>query len=256
MDRLHPLAARGFSRDPAAYERGRPGYPEGALDRLVEALRLGPSSRLLDLGAGTGKLTRMLVARGLRPVAVEPVEAMRRALSGVRVLAGVAEALPVREGSLDAVVCAQAFHWFDAPRAAAEIRRALRPGGGVALLWNVRDEGTPWVADLGRLLDRLAGDAPRVRDGAWRAAFGEGSGFTPLAHEAFVHSQSLDVEGMVDRVASVSYVAALPDREREAVIAEVRELLATHPGTRGRTTFDHPYRTDLFLGARRSVPAL
>ncbi|HET9559925.1 MAG TPA: methyltransferase domain-containing protein, partial [Actinomycetota bacterium] len=164
----------------AAYERGRPGYPAGAVEELVRVLGIGPGATVLDLAAGSGKLTRQLVPAGATLLAVEPSAAMRERLAGVRVLAGTAEAIPVAGGSVDAVTVGQAFHWFDGPRAVAELHRVLQPGGRVGLLWNVRDESVPWMAAVTAILDRHAGDAPRYRDGRWRAAFDAAAGFAPL----------------------------------------------------------------------------
>ena len=134
---IHPAAAAGFGRSAEAYERGRPGYPDAAVDRLVAAL---PGRRVVDLAAGTGKLTRALVARGCDVVAVEPVAEMRALIAPpARAVEGVAEATGLPDASADAVTVAQAFHWFDGPRALAEIHRVLRPGGVLALIWNRRD---------------------------------------------------------------------------------------------------------------------
>lgn len=131
---LHRAAAVGFARAGADYERGRPGYPTAAVDRLAVELRLGPGRVAVDLAAGTGKLTRALVRTGAELVAVEPVAGMRRKLTAslpsVRALEGTAEAIPLTEGSVDAVLVGQAFHWFDTPVAAREIHRVLRPGAG------------------------------------------------------------------------------------------------------------------------------
>ena len=156
MSATHPTAAAGFARAADAYERGRPGYPPEAIAHLVAELGLWDGTTVLDLAAGTGKLTRVLQATGATVIAVEPVEAMRRVLSeavpGVEVRAGTAEAIPVADGSLDAVTVAQAFHWFDAGRALHEIYRTLRPGGGLGLIWNMFDTSIDWVAALQALV--------------------------------------------------------------------------------------------------------
>ena len=149
---INEQAEAGFGRGAATYERGRPSYPADAIDVLVRELGIGPDRDVLDLAAGTGKLTRLLVPTGARLVAVEPVAAMadqlRTAVPGVEVHDGTAEAIPLPDGSVDAVVVGQAFHWFDAPVALAEIARVLRPGGGLGLIWNERDSSVPWVAEL------------------------------------------------------------------------------------------------------------
>ena len=147
MNGIHPTAQAGFTAAAEVYERARPGYPDEAVAWVAERLGIGPGRDVLDLAAGTGKLTRQLVPLGARIVAVEPIDAMRaeleRAVPAVEALAGTAEAIPLADASVDAVTCAQAFHWFRPDEAAREIRRVLRPGGGLALLWNVRDLDDP-----------------------------------------------------------------------------------------------------------------
>ena len=243
----------------AAYERGRPGYPAGAVDELVRVLGVGPGATVLDLAAGSGKLTRQLVPAGATLLAVEPSAAMRERLAGlaagVRVLAGTAEAVPVPDGAVDAVTVAQAFHWFDGPKAVAELHRVLRPGGRVGLLWNVRDESVPWMAAVSAILDGHAGDAPRYRDGRWRAAFDAAAGFTPLQVRRFRHRHELDRAALGDRFASISFVAALPDTTRARVLAEIEEVAAAEPSLAGPGPVTVPYRTDLFWTERLTSPA-
>jgi ubiquinone/menaquinone biosynthesis C-methylase UbiE len=243
----------------AAYERGRPGYPAGAVQELVRVLRIGPGATVLDLAAGSGKLTRQLLPAGATLLAVEPSAAMRQRLAGVaagvRVLAGTAEAIPVAAGSVDAVTVGQAFHWFDGPRAVAELHRVLRPGGRVGLLWNVRDESVPWMAAVTAILDRHAGDAPRYRDGRWRAAFDAAAGFTPLQVRRFRHRHELERAALADRFASISFVAALPGATRARVLAEIEEVAAAEPSLDGPGPVAVPYRTDLFWTERLTPPA-
>jgi SAM-dependent methyltransferase len=243
---MHRFAEVGFGRASDAYERGRPDYPIAAIEHAVARVGLDASGVALDLGAGTGKLTRLLQGRAARVVAVEPVDAMRAELVArapfVEALPGTAEAVPLSDDSVDAVFCAQAFHWFDGPRALVEIARVLRPGGGLALIWNARDQSVPWVAELTALLDQHAGDAPRHRSRAWRAAFDAepARAFTPLEDATFAHQQSLaSPDALVDRVASISFVASLADEPRAALLDEVRAL-----GARHRVT-SFPYRTEV-----------
>jgi SAM-dependent methyltransferase len=253
--RIHGTAARGFGSPgtAAAYDRGRPEYPAEALAWLAERLGLGPGRRVLDAGAGTGKLSRGLAATGAEVIALEPLAAMRERLAGfpgVRPLDGTAEAIPLPGASVDAVACAQAFHWFREAEALAEFRRVLVPGGRLALLWNTRDESVPWVAALGAILDARRRGLPDTYDfraGRWKAAFGAGGPFGPLEHRRFPFVHRLAPGAVVDRAASVSFVAALPGAERESLAAEVRALLATHPATRGRAEVDLPYFTDAFV---------
>jgi len=247
---VHPAAAEGYTWAANAYERGRPEYPEAAVDRLLEQLGIQTGSQVLDLAAGTGKFTKLLAPLGCRITAVEPVDSMREklaaAVSGARVLAGTAEAIPLPDHSMDAVIVATAFHWFDGPKALAEIHRVLRPGGKLGLVWNVRDDSVGWVAELTRIMDPYQGSAPRYREGAWKKAFRGTRLFTPLQEEHFSFMQEGPPSMVVDRVMSVSFISALPEAERLKVRAEVESLLSVHPALKGRETVKLPGRTDVF----------
>ena len=248
-DAIHQ-AAQAFDGAAEAYDRGRPSFPPEAVSKLVEVLGIGSGVRVLDLAAGTGKLTTMLAPTGAELVAVEPLDGMRARLEahlpGVRALEGTAEAIPLPDASVDAVTAAQAFHWFDGKAALSEIHRVLAPGGRLGLLWNARDEQEDWVARLGEIMEPHRGTAPRYQAGAWRAAFDETTLFTPLAAEHFAHVHEVDAQGVVDRVLSISFIAALAEGEREQVAKQVRQLLAEHPATRARETFRVPYHTDVY----------
>ena len=247
---IHEAAARGFADAAEAYERGRPGYPPAAVEHLCDVLGIGPGRAVLDLAAGTGKLTQLLVPTGAEVVAVEPVEGMRaalaRALPEVTALAGTAENLPLRAASVDAVVVGSAFHWFRGDDALAEIHRVLRPRGSLGLLWNVRDESVPWLAELSALMEPHRGSAPGYCSGGWREAFTRTALFSPIRRAEFGHVHRLEPEAVVARVASVSFVAALAESDRAAVLARVRALLARDPATRGREVVELPYRTDVW----------
>ena len=228
---IDPIAAAGFGAEAATYERGRPSYPEAAVGHLVDQLELGVGCRVLDLAAGTGKMTRLLLATGADVVAVEPVAAMRVQLHnalGVEALEGTAEAIPLPDASVDAVVVAQAFHWFDAPRALAEIVRVLRPGGALALVWNERDETVPWVAELGRIIHWNTRQPYRVGTD-WRTVIDPVGVCTPLQHRRFQHVQEVDVELLLERVVSTSYIAAMAPEERRPILEGVRALVAAFP---------------------------
>lgn len=252
---IHESAAAGYARAPDAYERGRPGYPEEAIALLAAELGLRPGARVVDLAAGTGKLTRALAALGADVVAVEPVAEMRdvlaAALPSVTALAGTAEAIPLEDASVDAVVVGQAFHWFRGDEALEEIHRVLRPRGRLGLVWNLRDETVGWVAELTRIMEPHRGGAPRAASGAWREPFERTLRFGPLRQASFRHSHRLAPAAVAARVASVSFVAALPEAERERVLGRVRALLARDPETRGYTEVELPYRTDVYWCERR-----
>src|SRR3954454_10658852 len=254
MTTIRDAAARGFSQAADAYERGRPDYPAAAVDRIATDLDLGPGRRVLDLAAGTGKLTRLLVPTGADIVAVEPVAEMRRVLRETvptaEVLEGVAESIPLPNESVDAVVVGQAFHWFDAIRAISEIHRVLRPGGQLAMVWNVHDASVPWVRRLDEVIDRLDNGNPRYRTNLWRETFARTRLFEEPEPSTFAHVQRGDPDTIVDRVASISYVGAAEPADRDAVLRDVRALLATDPGTRDRAEIELPYRTDVFVARR------
>ena len=202
--RVHDAAARGFEAAAERYERGRPTYPDDSVAFLIRTLEIGERTDVVELGAGTGKFTELIVPTGARIVAVEPVSAMRHALErncpSVTVLDGIAEEIPLAEASADAVVAAQAFHWFDADRALHEIHRVLRPDGALGVTWNVRDEATDWSERLTAIFDRLSGDGPRYRDMRWREAFTRTELFGPLLHQLAYHVQKVTLEQFVDRV--------------------------------------------------------
>jgi SAM-dependent methyltransferase len=253
---VHEVAEEGFGREAETYERVRPSYPADAVAWLAANLGLGPGRTVLDVAAGTGKLTRLLVPLGATVVAAEPVDGMRRrfvaAVPGVSMVAATAEALPVAPGSLDAVAVAQAFHWFDADRAFEEFARVLRPRGVVGLIWNVRDRSSDWVNEVWSIMDRVEKRAPWRDHEDWRdSALGERAGFGPLHSETFRHEQSITPYGVVERIASVSHVAVLPPAERERVLDDVRDVVTEHPDARGRTELRIPYRVDAYWCERR-----
>jgi len=242
--RIDAVAARGFARSAEAYERGRPDYPADAIAYLVSVLRLEPGRTALDLAAGTGKLTRRLAETGARVIAVEPVAEMRallaRSLPGVEALDGTAEAIPLTDGSVDAVAVGQGFHWFDGERALADINRVLRPGGRLGLIWNGRDQDSALQARLSSLLEPYRGAVPSYGSGRWRDAFEQTSLFGPLREEQFSWTHETTADGLVDRFASVSFVAALPEAERVVLLERIRALA----GPSGEVAL--PYRTAVY----------
>jgi SAM-dependent methyltransferase len=252
--RLDP-AVRGFDRAAETYERGRPDYPEAAVRYLDRQLRLGAGRTVVELGSGTGKLTRSLLPLGAAVVAVEPTAGMRRvfrrAVPSVVVLDGVAERIPLPDGFADGVVAAQAFQWFRTGPALREIARVLRPGGRLALVWNVRDGSTGVSRRLSELLDRYGAISHPARHDRWRAAFGGAQGrFGPLRRRSFPHVQRATPETLVQRVLSESAVAVLSPPERQRVAREARRILADDPSTDGRSRVRFPYRTDVYVTGR------
>lgn len=255
MTAVHRTASAGFGRAGDDYERGRPGYPADAVDRMAAALALGPGTTVLDLAAGTGKLTRELTATGSQVIAVEPVAGMREQLQastrGVRVLEGTAEHIPLDSGAVDAVTVAQAFHWFDTASAAAEIQRVLVPEGHLAVVWNVWDEYVGWVAAMMEVIHSHVGDAPQQRTSPWRQQLAATGRFAALAEETFANSMPGDRDTLVSRALSTSYIAALPPAKRDQVARAVLAIVDHDPLTAGADRFEMPYTTHLAWCQRR-----
>ncbi|MGH3099253.1 MAG: class I SAM-dependent methyltransferase [Streptosporangiales bacterium] len=231
------VQAASFNAAAAEYERGRPPYPAQALDWL-----LPPGvRRVLDLGAGTGKLTRQLLDRGIDVVAVEPSEEMRHQLTQVlphvSVLPGTAEEVPLPDDAVDTVLVAQAWHWVDVDRAVPEVARVLSAGGQLGLMWNIRDERTDWVRRLERIMHRgteqeMNGDSPLV-----------GPPFGPIERRDIEWTHQLTRESLLDLVASRSYIITLSPAERATVLAGVHNLLQAHPALCANEYISMPYLT-------------
>ena len=229
------MPAGSLDRWPEDYERGRPGWPP----EVVDLTGLPPTATVLDLGAGTGKLTRLLVPAFGRVVAVEPAEAMRRMLETLcpeaEALPGTGQEIPLADASVDAVFAAQAFHWFDDERAVAQIARVLRPRGALVLMWNLPAE--PWEPSTAAVEELLTGRGPKSSEvsydpldlGGPRYASGEWplaeSSFEPLQEMRLPNPQTLDRDGLVAFFASMGWLADLPDDERLPLVDEVRSLL-------------------------------
>ncbi|KAF1065476.1 MAG: putative methyltransferase [Pseudomonas citronellolis] len=221
MEAVHASAERGFGQQAEAYARGRPDYPEALLGRLKAELGIHAGSEVADLGAGTGKFTRLLLRTGAEAVAIEPVAAMRakllESLPDVRVLEGTAQSIPLPDHALDAVLCAQAFHWFASEAALREIHRVLRPGAPLGLVWNVRDERVDWVAELTRIVAPYEGSTPRFHSGQWRRAFA-GAPFSALTLREFAYEHvGAPEQVIIDRTLSISFIAALPSEQKARV---------------------------------------
>lgn len=244
---IHGSARSGFTIGAASYERGRPDYPTAAVAWMVEQLGIGPGRTVVDIGAGTGKLTRLLVPTGAKVIAVEPVEAMSDVLRGllptVELVSGTADRTGLAPASADAFTAGQAFHWFATPAGLAEIHRVLRPGGGLGLIWNQRIRNHPtWVA-VDELIDDLRRSEPDQNSQEWRQVLEASNLFSPLEVATFDQAQHLTTEELVDRVISISYVAILPQDRKAELAGRLREV--AERSDQGRVTL--PYRTAAFV---------
>ncbi len=240
--------ARAFGAEAGIYEASRPEYPGAAVGWALEPINAA-FSEIVDVGAGTGKLTRVLVATGAEVIAVEPDADMAAELMsvvpGVETYLGSGEALPLADGSADAITYGQAWHWVDPERAAAEAARVLRPGGVLALLWNVRDERMDWVARFGAILgmssaERFLGG---LDDLVLPAPFGV------LEEQRFEWSVPMTAAGLLDLARSRSYVITASPEDRARIEQGVAELTASL-GLAGDAVVELPYVTRVFRAVR------
>jgi SAM-dependent methyltransferase len=224
------LATAGFANG-ERYQSARPDYPVAAVEYLVRSLRVTERSHVVDLGAGTGIFTEQLVPYGCRITAVEPTAGMRAVLaarlSSVEVLDGRDVEIPLASRSVDCVVVAQAFHWFDAPAALEEIHRVLVAGGGLGLIWNERDESVDWVADLGRAM-RWPQNRPYDMATDYSVVLAAGP-FEHVERRVFSHHQTLDHETLLQRVLTSSYIAVMAEQERHELMTGVAEVVRGLP---------------------------
>ncbi len=247
-EELRSRRARSFGATAAAYAEHRPDYPAEGI-RWGLGAASGEVRRVLDLAAGTGKLTGGLVDLGLEVTAVEPDPDMLAQLSDlfppVRALAGRAEAIPLPDAAFDAVVVGQAFHWFDREVALAEIARVLRPGGALAAFWNAEDESPGWMAGLGKVArssvtQTWSADYPTF-DGDW---------FEAGEKVAFRHSHRRTADSLTATIGTMSHTLVVSDEERAEVLGRIRAFLTSHPDT-AHGEFDMPLLTTVIRGRRR-----
>lgn len=240
--------ANAFGPAAGDYERARPTYPPAAIDALQAELGVGPGTRVCDLAAGTGKLTRLLTATGATVVAVEPVPGMRAQLeavvAGVEVLDGTAERIPLADASVDVVTVAQAFHWFRFDEAMAEIARILRPEGGLAIVFNERDSRVPWVAEWNDAIDWHSRTIAVYQATDWSSVLASG-GFERIGGTQIDWAESMTCDRLAARVRSVSYIAEQPAAEQQTFVDRVLALAQGFD-----EPFPVPYRTHLWWAHR------
>ncbi len=238
---VHESAAAGYHKHAKTYANVRPSYHPDLIERFASAFGDGV---VVELGAGTGIFTGQMLAAGITPIAIEPVREMRDTLRSahpdVETIDATAEATGLAESSVDTVVVAQAFHWFDHTPAMAEIRRILRPGGYLVCVWNVRDESVPWVGASTEIVDRYAGDTPRYRTMRWRRAIEADPAFRLTDEFAVDNPRPADGDAVAARALSTSFIAALDPDRQAAVLEELRGV--TDPLG---SSFDFPYRSEL-----------
>jgi ubiquinone/menaquinone biosynthesis C-methylase UbiE len=248
---IHESASKGYAIAAETYAHGRPDYPSDVVDWLKQVIGIDADCRVLEVGAGTGKFIPVLhQCSPAALLALEPVDAMRSRLTQahpkVQALAGTAASIPLQDESVGAIVCAQAFHWFATAAALAEMRRVLRTGGMLGLVWNVRDESVPWVAALSELTDPWESGTPRFRTGSWRNAFpAEGFQFVGQRHASNSHVGSAR-EVILNRTLSVSFIAALPPEKQQQISRQVEALISSTPELAGSAEVAFPYKTEMF----------
>ena len=241
---MMPLPAiAGYAKCVGEFVAGRPEYPSDILRDLPAA------DTIIELGAGTGKFTDLLAQTGKHIIAVEPIPEMAARIQrgeNISVAIGKAEDIPATDQAAGLVCCATSFHWFDYAKATSEILRVLVPNGTLALIWNVMETRTPWVAQFSRLLDSYAGDSPRQARGKWRVIFNDPR-FQHQATRSYPFSQSMPVSGIFDRALSASFIAMLPLDEQQIVRTKVARIVENEPSLRSTVPIQFPYVTQVHV---------
>ena len=256
MNDIHAAAQAGYAAEAERYAKGRPEYPPALLPWLRDELGLTAGRTVVDLGAGTGKFTSLLMQTDAALTAVEPVASMREKLAArfptLSISEGRAEDLPLASVSMDAIACAQAFHWFANRDALTEMHRVLRPGGRLGLVWNARDESVDWMAAITDIISPYEGDAPRYYKGEWRQPFEGFAGFGPLNVYRFDNEHTGPPEEVIlNRFLSVSFIAALEAPRKALVASQLKDLIHQHPALRGQKFVAVRYRTEAFCCVRK-----
>ena len=250
-DDVNRVAANGFEQAAVAYEQSRPSYPNAGIE-WIRTLCHNPDT-IVDLGAGTGKLTRLLGSFGAREIiAIEPVFGMRETLKAIpiitKIIDGTAEHIPLADHAVDLIICAQAFHWFANHRALKEIHRVLKPTGVLVLIWNTSDHsGKEWADDITKLVDSVKPEeAVRYKDMEWKNAFENQNFFSNVHSKQFHNQQRMTRNLMIQRMLSTSFIAALPSDRKTKLIDQVENMLDQVDEIRNIEEFDVEHLTDVY----------
>ncbi|WP_347453227.1 class I SAM-dependent methyltransferase [Acinetobacter thermotolerans] len=249
---LHPAAKQGFSTAAERYQQVRPSYPEALTPWLQQQLTLTQDAQLLDLGAGTGKFLPHLKQLSQNILAVDPVPEMLAQLKlahpDITTLEAMSDAMPLEDASIDAVFCAQSFHWFAHLDSLKEIHRVLKNQGYLVLVWNQRDITVDWVKALADFILPMEGDTPRYHSGKWREVFQEQYLFKPVAETTLQHFHSGTVEQVVSkRLLSTSFIAAQPEKEQQLLKQQFEQIVEKYTGKQPQDHIDFPYVTYVYV---------
>lgn len=245
---LHPAAQKGFSSAAELYQQVRPDYPQEIVNWLQDQLQLGKKSHVIDLGSGTGKFLPYLQQITSHITAIEPIQEMlaqlQHAYPEIQTLQASSEHLPVTANGMDAVICAQSFHWFANIETLEQIHQVLKPSGHLALIWNQRDINVEWVKALADLIEPLEGNTPRYHSEKWKDVFEQQSLFQLENVQTFQQQHIGTVENVVSkRLLSTSFIAALPEQEQQQLKALFEQIVFSYTGKYPQDEIEFPYIT-------------
>lgn len=248
MSTIHPTAAQGFSSSAALYQQTRPSYPLQIVSWLRSELELTSQSQVIDLAAGTGKFTQYLKQVTSHIVAVEPIAEMQQQLKAahpeITTLTAYSDQIPLESAHYDAVLTAQAFHWFANQDTLTEVHRLLKPHGHFGLVWNQRDNSVPWVKAISDILLPLEANTPRYHSGEWKKAFQNQPWFKLGSEQHFVHPHHGTVEQVVSkRLLSTSFIAMMPPEQQQQLKQQFEQVIFDYLGKRPDDEIDFPYLT-------------
>ena len=245
---LHPAAQKGFSSAAELYQQVRPSYPQDIVHWLRDQLQLGEHSQVIDLGSGTGKFLPYLKQLTSHIIAVEPIQAMLAQLQqtypNIQTLQASSENLPLAPHSIDAVICAQSFHWFAHLETLTQIHQVLKPSGHLALIWNQRDVQVDWVQALAERIQPLEGNTPRYHNGQWKQVFEQQALFQLVDTHTFQQHHIGTVEQVVSkRLLSTSFIAAMSEYEQQQLKTEFEQIVLAYTGKHPQDEIAFPYIT-------------